>query len=128
MRLSSSILLFACAACSPVRPVQDDPATLLPQIRALVGAAPCTESAQCRSLALGARACGGPESYLAWSTAHTAEAPLRALAERHKQARQAALVKSGAVSDCRFIVDPGAMCRAGTCQLGSAGPDTLPLK
>jgi hypothetical protein len=26
------------------------------------------------------------------------------------------------MSDCRALVDPGAVCRAGTCQLGEAAP------
>jgi hypothetical protein len=86
----------------------------------MVGSAACTESSQCHTLALGARACGGPENYLAWSSAHTEAAPLRALAERYNNERRAEIAKSGEMSTCRFIPDPGAQCRAGACQLRTA--------
>ncbi|MEO7493835.1 MAG: hypothetical protein ABIT83_19040 [Massilia sp.] len=101
------------------------PADTLGQIKAMVGAARCTESSQCRSLALGARACGGPQSYIAWSSATTAEAPLRALADRYQREQQAANQASGAISTCQFMVDPGAVCQAHVCRPGSgaaAGP------
>jgi hypothetical protein len=91
----------------------------LDQIRAMIGAAACTDASQCRTLAVGARACGGPEAYLPYSTANLSEPALQALAERYKGERQAQNQASGMASNCRFIPDPGAVCRAGTCQLGT---------
>lgn len=122
--LSFLIVVLACSACNASRPggapapVMSAP---LAQIHAMVGVAACTESAQCKTLALGASACGGPESYLAYSTATAATAPLKALAMRHAQQRNDALMKAGEASPCHFIVDPGAQCHAGTCVL-NAGP------
>lgn len=97
-------------------PKQDD---LLAQIRALIGNASCTDGSQCRTLPIGARACGGPEGYLAYSTSSAPEAELKALAERHKQERADFHAKSGIMSNCRFMPDPGAVCVAGTCQLAT---------
>lgn len=97
-------------------PKQDD---LLAQIRALIGNASCTDGSQCRTLPIGARACGGPEGYLAYSTSSAPEAELKALAERHKQERSDFHAKSGIMSNCRFMPDPGAVCVAGTCQLAT---------
>ena len=97
-------------------PKQDD---LLAQIRALIGNASCTDGSQCRTLPIGARACGGPEGYLAYSTSNAPEAELKALAERHKQERVDFHAKSGIMSNCRFMPDPGAVCVAGTCQLAT---------
>lgn len=135
-------LILACAACTtdagapgaapqpaPAPAAKTAPAAdsadagTLGQIRATIGAATCTESSQCRTLPLGARACGGPEGYLPYSTANNAETALKALGDRYKQERQAQNAKSGMVSDCRFMMDPGAVCKAGTCQLGAGGPD-----
>jgi hypothetical protein len=99
------------------------PGKTLEQIRALIGTAPCNHSNQCRTLPIGARPCGGPEAYLAWSTVNASEFELRALAERYKAERDAHNRASGMISDCRYIADPGAVCRAGTCQLGSGGPE-----
>lgn len=144
MRRLAILLLLGCAACAsdahgpdaqtapvlaasqpggaPV-PRTAAPGATFEQIRALIGAAACTDSSQCRTLPIGAKACGGPESYLAWSTKQTSEQELHALGERYRNERQAEQAKSGAMSDCRFLPDPGAVCRAGTCQLdgGAAG-------
>jgi len=94
----------------------------LGRIQALVGTASCSNDAQCHSLALGARACGGPERYLAWSSAHTPEAQLQALGEQYKAERRAANTADGRMSNCRFMPDPGAVCKAGTCQPGTGAP------
>jgi hypothetical protein len=126
MRNLAILLFLACAACttqaqSPAKPAPAPAgqAGTLGEIRALIGAASCSDASQCRTLAVGARACGGPEGYLAYSTAQTDESALRALGERYKAERQAQIAASGEMSDCRFISDPGAVCSAGTCQLGT---------
>jgi hypothetical protein len=130
-----ALALFTCCACSAVTPdTAPDPAPvvapapsadLLVQIRALIGTAACTDNAQCHTLPLGARACGGPQSYLPWSSAHTDGAALRALGQRLQEQQRARDAASGMVSDCRFIPDPGAQCRAGTCQLNASGPGAI---
>jgi len=97
----------------------------LRRIQALVGTASCSSDTQCHSLALGARACGGPERYLAWSSAHTPAAQLQALGEQYQAERRAANTADGRMSNCRFMPDPGAVCRAGTCQPGESAPGAL---
>jgi hypothetical protein len=99
------------------------PGDTLAQIRALIGDAACTDSSQCRTVGIGARPCGGPQAYLAWSTAHTDGAALAALAEKFRLEREAVNAASGELSNCRFFPDPGASCRAGTCQLNPVTPD-----
>lgn len=132
MRQLSLILALACAACSasppggsaaPPSAVEPSP---LAQIHALVGSAACTDSAQCKTLAIGSSACGGPDSYLAYSAATTSAASLQALAMRHAQQRNAELMKSGSVSACVFVTDPGAQCRSGACVLGPSPPPGKP--
>ncbi len=132
------LLLLGCAACTtqaqdpgrttaPAAPntpaAHAAPATsgqdTLSRIRALIGKATCSDNSQCRSLPVGARACGGPEAYLSYSSAGGNEAALRALAEQHQKDRQAANASSGMMSTCQFMPDPGAVCSAGTCQLGA---------
>lgn len=85
-------------------------ARLEAEIRRLIGGAACTASEQCRTLAFGAKACGGPQSYLAWSTQVSDPAALRAAAERYAAWRREDLNKRGVVSDCALVVDPGAAC------------------
>jgi hypothetical protein len=135
MRTLILLLLAGCTACSgaatQTAPAQGAPAKGAPapaaqagagdtlaRIRAMIGTPGCSSDAQCHTLAVGHKSCGGPESYLAWSSGKTPEAELQALAERYKEERRAVDAASGMVSNCRFMPDPGAVCRAGTCQLG----------
>ncbi|MDQ2820609.1 MAG: hypothetical protein M3Y65_09465 [Pseudomonadota bacterium] len=99
------------------------PGDTLTQIRALIGTAACTDSSQCRTVGIGARPCGGPKAYLAWSTAHTDGAALATLAEKLRLEGEAANAASGELSTCQFFPDPGASCRAGTCQLNPVTPN-----
>ena len=80
-----------------------------------VGDAACTSNQQCRTLPIGHKACGGPESYLVWSSAATSEGVLRGLVDEYNQARKREVQKSGRVSDCSMLADPGARCDAGRC-------------
>ena len=95
MRKLILILLLGCAACTTQAqdPARKDaragtpaaakaaPGDTLSRIRALVGDASCTESGQCRTLPIGAVACGGPQDYLPYSTSRTDEKALLALGE-----------------------------------------------
>jgi hypothetical protein len=132
MRPLAILLLLACAACAsagsqpsapvPAKPAAAAPPATLAQIQALVGTPSCSSDSQCHSLAVGAKPCGGPEAYLAWSSAHTNPEKIRALGERYAAERKAEGTRRGMVSDCRFQLDPGAQCRAGVCQLGGGDP------
>lgn len=95
-------------------------AETLGQMRTLIGAAECSSDNQCRVLPVGARPCGGPASYLAWSSAKTDGAQLQALAERHKAEQQADNMATGRISTCIALAPPAVACRAGTCQLTDA--------
>ena len=137
MRQLAILLLLACTACAtradgpsstqPAAPAaaQAAPSAVAPtgtlaRIQALVGKAECTSDSQCQVLPIGARACGGPASHLAYSTANADAAELRALAERYHAEQQAGNQRSGMVSTCRMEPTPVASCRANTCQLGEA--------
>lgn len=134
MRKLVLLSLLACAACTtradapasspapqaaqPAAPVTAPAAgDTLGQITRLIGKAECTSDQQCQILPVGARPCGGPASYLAWSNAKTSGTELQALADRHRSEQQANNTRSGMVSDCRAIAPPAAACRAGACQL-----------
>jgi len=92
------------------------------ELRALIGPAACTADSQCRSLAVGAKACGGPAGYLAWSTQGTDAQKVAALAVRQADAQRREVEASGMRSNCMFVADPGAACVAGRCEL--AGPNS----
>lgn len=99
-----------------------DPAATLARLRAMAADATCTEHGQCRTVAVGANPCGGPQEYLPYSMMRTNEKDLLAVAERYKAERQAQNKASGMVSTCRYLPDPGAVCTSGSCQLGASSP------
>ena len=100
------------------------------RIDALIGDAACDSQSQCRTVAVGARPCGGPEGWLAWSTKGTDAQALQDAAHAHAQAREEENRRSGLASDCRVLPEPTVVCRprAGdgkkTCQLGQGGVDS----
>jgi hypothetical protein len=130
-----AFLLVSCCGCSggapavSVQPAVAQASVAAPvpaadtfaRLRALAADVQCSDDSQCHTLPLGRSPCGGPEGYLPWSSAHTDGNALRALGERYAAERQAANTASGRVGACRFTPDPGAVCRAGTCQLGPPG-------
>jgi hypothetical protein len=141
MRQLAILLLLACTACAtradgpsstqarpPASAVVQLPAPgaapaasgTLARIHALVGKAECSSDSQCQVLPIGAKACGGPASYLAFSNASTSAAEVQALAERYHGEQQASNQRSGMISDCRVVPTPAAACRANTCQLTDA--------
>lgn len=139
MRKLVLLSLLACAACTtradgPATPQASQPAApaapvpapaasqpdTLAQIKELIGKAECSSDSQCQALPIGARPCGGPASYLAWSTAKTSSSEIQTLADRYRTEQQERNARSGMVSDCRAIAPPAAVCRAGSCQLTDA--------
>ena len=118
--------LLACATEPPPKPSSrsmnkpaQTSAQLHAEIKALIGDAPCDNASQCRTIAVGFKACGGPGGYLAWSTKNVDEAVLKDLVQRQIAAEQAESQRAGMISDCRLVTDPGAVCRAGRCVLGT---------
>ena len=121
----AAILLLATSACGSA-PVQDAPpapgnAGLLAQIQAEVGSAACDSTQQCQTIAIGAKACGGPERYLAWSSKENDGKKLKALAQAHAEASRKQQQADGMMSTCSIVTDPGATCEAGRCVLQKSG-------
>lgn len=87
------------------------------RIVAEIGTAACVSNAQCRTLALGARACGGPQAWLAWSSVASNEGTLRTLSEQLTAMQKRRHAQSGMASTCQYIADPGALCSAQQCVL-----------
>ena len=121
-----AVVLAALLAAAGAARAQDG-AVLGTALRDLVGTPLCSVDAECRTVPYGAKACGGPQAWLAWSTRVSDEAALRAAAERFAAAQREALRASDRVSDCAVVPDPGAVCApapgvddARTCVLRSA--------
>ncbi len=131
--MCGALLIGASAACSGVPPAP--PATapaasgdLSTQITQAIGDAACDNASQCRTLAVGHKACGGPEGYLAWSSKRSDGARLASLAARQAAERKAADARDGMMSTCSVVIDPGATCKAGRCTLLPPRSNTVELK
>jgi hypothetical protein len=102
-------------------------ASLHARIVALIGEAACDSQDQCHRVGIGAKPCGGPESWLAWSDKATDPQALQREVQALAQASIAENKRSGLASDCMMRPEPTVVCRprAGdgkkTCQLGQGG-------
>lgn len=117
-----SAALAGCAQTPPSPSAAPEPESqrLSRELKALIGTAACTADNQCSSLAVGAKACGGPAGYLAWSSVDTDAARVKELAARLTEAQRREVAANGMRSNCAFVADPGAVCTAGRCQLANA--------
>lgn len=102
-------------------PVADDPAALYAEIKAMVGTAAATEPLQCKKTGLGHKPCGGPASYLIYSTQGLDEALLLQKVSRYNQLVQAEQQRLGLVSDCAIVPEPGVALVGGFCVASGQG-------
>lgn len=98
------------------------------QIKTEIGDAACDNSQQCRTLPVGHRACGGPDGYLAYSTKSSDSGKLARMAADDSAARKEQATKSGMISTCQAILDPGATCSAGRCVTVTGNRGALPTQ
>jgi hypothetical protein len=121
-RLMGASLMALAAACHSAPPAAQDSAALWRRIQAANADQRCERDSQCHSIGVGAKACGGPESYLAWSDRNAGAATLQQLVEQHAAARRDEDARAGMMSTCQLTPDPGATCRAGRCELRAPQP------
>lgn len=82
------------------------------------GKAQANNVAQCRVVGLGAKACGGPQSYLVYSTLNGNESDLLQKVERYNALMRMQNEQQGLLSDCAIVPEPGVVLVEGFCQAG----------
>ena len=87
----------------------------------LANAAACSADTDCHSVAVGAKACGGPTGYRAFSGKNVDPASVEALAQHERDLSATAARESHQVSPCFMLADPGARCEANKCVTGRPG-------
>lgn len=87
----------------------------------LNNASACTSDTECHSVAVGAKACGGPTGFRAYSSKTVSSASVEALAQRQRELAAEAARASHKVSPCFMLADPGAHCEQHKCVTGPAG-------
>jgi hypothetical protein len=98
----------------------DAEAELRREIEIEVGAATCTQDAQCKALGLGALACGGPETWLAWSPSSSLPEVVQRKAVRLEAMARERNRRFGSASPCVVLPVPQSVCRQGRCVLYQA--------
>lgn len=75
----------------------------------------CDQASDCVALAMGAKACGGPTSYVVASLHNPELDSLKALISELTLQEQTESVRTGAVSNCSFLMEPTVACDANLC-------------
>ena len=92
-------------------------AALMSRIQAEVGEARCSRADQCAVLPIGAKACGGPASWLAYATQPGRADKLQAWSGELATLQRRRQEATGMVSNCAIEPEPAAACQAGRCVL-----------
>ena len=84
-------------------------------VLALVSKPRCERVDQCRAAPLGAKPCGGPWSYVVFSTATTDSVRLAKAAAEYTALEVDQNRRAGVVSECQFVTAPKLSCSQGYC-------------
>ena len=96
---------------------QTDLNKLKKEIDREIGKPRAKRSNQCKVIAFGAKACGGPKSYLIYSTLQTNENKLKRLVDQYNSREQKINQETDAMSDCMFIEEPKMSLINGMCKI-----------
>ncbi len=72
---------------------------------------------QCRVIAFGAKACGGPKTYLVYSNSQTNENKLKRLVNKYNFLEEKINKENNVGSDCMFIGEPKVTLVNGLCKI-----------
>ena len=84
--------------------------------RALAKTDGCNAATQCRTAALGHKACGGPRTYLVYCAATTDSAALFSKLAQLDTAERAYNALTGSMSTCEFRMPPTVEAQGGSCR------------
>jgi hypothetical protein len=110
-------------SCEQFRTMSQDLET---QARSLAVTEGCTDVSQCKSAAVGARACGGPRDYLIYCSASTDEDSLLKKLEQLRRTDEQSNQQCGTYSICIFMEEPQLELVNGVCQQAAPESGTLP--
>jgi len=125
LALAVAVLAAACAKREDP-PAVETPSTnraasegrvreLEQQARAIARTDGCDEASQCATAPVGAKACGGPRTYLVYCRATTDEAALMRALDALKAAEEAYNREAGIVSDCMLVTPPAVRLEGSSC-------------
>ena len=128
------VLIFSLSACNTAETIELKQGTiknaskptaeslrtelesLSTEINNIIGTASCSNSKQCGALPMGQKACGGPMTYIPYSTENTDTTKLIELSDQHQQKNKELNQLTGMMSDCMMVMPPAFICRDNRCQ------------
>lgn len=84
----------------------------------LTNASSCTSDGECKTVSTGAKSCGGPTAYRAYSDKGPGAAQIPDVAQKERDLSMEEAKASHRVSACFMLADPGAHCTAHKCETG----------
>jgi hypothetical protein len=87
--------------------------------RALAKTSGCSGTSQCRTAPIGAKACGGPRTYLAYCAATTDSVALYKKLGELSAAEKEYNKSTGMMSTCEFRMPPAVSLQGGSCRANS---------
>ena len=85
------------------------------EIHALIGDPLCSDSTDCRFIAFGSKACGGPRTYLIYSISTVDTVELSKRVREHNEYEALLNRRYGVISTCGVPNPPDLGCRDGRC-------------
>ncbi|KPK31631.1 MAG: hypothetical protein AMJ66_08340 [Betaproteobacteria bacterium SG8_40] len=108
-----------CGLCAPATVAAqsdaEDALRLRNEITTAIGEARCRNLVNCRIVGLGARPCGGPEEYVAYSIWDTDRQHIANLVFEYNLLREDMMFDSDAVGTCEQLQEPGIDCIHDRC-------------
>ena len=92
------------------------------EVMAMIANAAAADVGLCRTIAFGAKPCGGPQQYLIYSASRTDSAALAAAVTRYNALESEENKREGRVSDCMMVAPPRVALISGRCSAAPAGP------
>ncbi len=82
-----------------------------------IGKPLASNPSQCKLIAFGSKPCGGPATYLVYSTVKTNESRLTQLVSEYNERQKKYNEERGVISDCMFVTEPKVELAGGVCKI-----------
>ena len=119
LTLLGFILFVACSkeeTLSPSLAVDDQKlAQMGKEIEEFAKNKACSNGDDCRTMAMGSKACGGPTSYVIYALSKTDEKQLVEKVKQYTDFQKELNIKYNRTSDCLFLSPPMIDCLNGVC-------------
>lgn len=111
------LLFMACSKETTLMPTDDDQKLeqLSKEIQEFAKNKTCAGGDDCKTMAMGSKACGGPRSYIIYALSKTDEKQLSEKVKQYTDLEKELNIKYNRVSDCSLLIPPTVDCLNGVC-------------